>query len=685
MITKKWKGLLIGACAFTLTASAAAGGLAVGADAEEIAAVIDPIAKYEFLDAENPGKDSMGNYDLALRVADGKADGTVAVAEGVATFNGTAGLIATNDISEDLTAFTLYFEVQTTGSNSNWAAPVSFGWNDWNPTKWCNFQFWTDDLLRFTTAGSLVLDGSAKVSDVDKHNNAFWGAEIGHIGTTDFHKVALTVQPGGKIEVYLDGVVKYSYDAPETYNLRDNTMRFSLGGDSAWGNLYDPFIGSLRNVYIYDFAMTAAQVGVLNESLSIDTDDLTGQTYLTGADASTLTFADGEITSAPLYNNMTEAEMLAAMGSATVKGTLSDGTRTDIPVIWTSIEENEGVWTAYGHAQNVGLGIPSALSGDTNVTQTLTVAEAYDITVAEGIEHGSVTLSRNYGVEGDIIVVTPVPEAHYSVAEVTAQGATVELVEGEYRLTVGTSDVVVSATFEQTMYRVTVGEDVTNGTITFSANEGAYGTEIEVTATPNAHYVLSRLYVNGEQLTRVDGKYTFTLTGDTTVTADFAPAVYVIDCFVNGSGGSASADKTSASAGETVTVTVTPEDGYEVDEVTVNGSALAAQDGVYSFTVEGDAEILVIFREISVTPPDSSDSSDSSDAGSSSDSDTGSSSEPAQSSSDEDTSSAPGASSASSGTSGGSTSGGCGSVTGIAAGIALLGAAVVLVRKAKRD
>lgn len=67
----------------------AAGSLAVGADAEETAAVIDPIARYEFLDAENPGKDSMGNYDLALRDADGQSNGTVAVAEGVATFNGT--------------------------------------------------------------------------------------------------------------------------------------------------------------------------------------------------------------------------------------------------------------------------------------------------------------------------------------------------------------------------------------------------------------------------------------------------------------------------------------------------------------------------------------------------------------------------------------------------------------------
>ena len=107
MFTKKWKGMLIAVCTFALSASATAGGLLVGADAEGEGTVVAPIAKYEFLDASDPGKDSMGNYHLTLRDADGKSNGTVTAANGVATFNGTAGLRPesnASDVSESLTS-----------------------------------------------------------------------------------------------------------------------------------------------------------------------------------------------------------------------------------------------------------------------------------------------------------------------------------------------------------------------------------------------------------------------------------------------------------------------------------------------------------------------------------------------------------------------------------------------------
>ena len=77
--------------AFTFVALLSNGLKQVSASEAE---VVNPVAKYEFLDATNPGKDSMGNYDLVLRDADGVAAGTgvVAVENGAAKFNGTAGL-----------------------------------------------------------------------------------------------------------------------------------------------------------------------------------------------------------------------------------------------------------------------------------------------------------------------------------------------------------------------------------------------------------------------------------------------------------------------------------------------------------------------------------------------------------------------------------------------------------------
>ena len=51
--------------------------------------IINPIAKYEFLDPTNPGKDTIGNYNLNLIYKSGydASNGGVSVFNGVASFN----------------------------------------------------------------------------------------------------------------------------------------------------------------------------------------------------------------------------------------------------------------------------------------------------------------------------------------------------------------------------------------------------------------------------------------------------------------------------------------------------------------------------------------------------------------------------------------------------------------------
>ena len=66
--------------------------------------------------------------------------------------------------------------------------------------------------------------------------------------------------------------------------------------------------------------------------------------------------------------------------------------------------------------------------------------------------------------------------------------------------------------------------------------------------------------------------------------------------------GSVTADKQEAYFGDTVTFTVTPDEGYEIDTVTVNGETLTADaDGKYTYTVEGieDIEVSAAFRATS--------------------------------------------------------------------------------------
>lgn len=56
--------------------------------------------------------------------------------------------------------------------------------------------------------------------------------------------------------------------------------------------------------------------------------------------------------------------------------------------------------------------------------------------------------------------------------------------------------------------------------------------------------------------------------------------------------------------GEDVTLTVTPNDGYEVASVTVNGTGVTLVNSAYTFSVASDTQINVLFAENGETPPD---------------------------------------------------------------------------------
>ena len=64
-------------------------------------------------------------------------------------------------------------------------------------------------------------------------------------------------------------------------------------------------------------------------------------------------------------------------------------------------------------------------------------------------------------------------------------------------------------------------------------------------------------------------------------------------------GGTVSVSPASALAGETVTITASPKSGYQLESITVNGTALEAVDGVYSFTMPAQAtEVVANFSKI---------------------------------------------------------------------------------------
>jgi hypothetical protein len=75
--------------------------------------------------------------------------------------------------------------------------------------------------------------------------------------------------------------------------------------------------------------------------------------------------------------------------------------------------------------------------------------------------------------------------------------------------------------------------------------------------------------------------------------------------------GAVTSDKQSAVVGETVTLKVTPDTGYELESITLNGKALEAKNGVYSFEMtEAGAQIEAKFVKLAASG-DSDSGSDS--------------------------------------------------------------------------
>ncbi|MDR0426667.1 MAG: hypothetical protein LBH24_05830, partial [Clostridiales bacterium] len=91
--------------------------------------VIDPIARYEFRDASDPGKDSMGKYHLTAR----SSGGTPPVVDpnaGTIKFNKNINSVLrenNTNMLQDVTSITLAAQIVMAPSVKIWETPLGFG------------------------------------------------------------------------------------------------------------------------------------------------------------------------------------------------------------------------------------------------------------------------------------------------------------------------------------------------------------------------------------------------------------------------------------------------------------------------------------------------------------------------------------------------------------------------------
>ena len=146
--------------------------------------------------------------------------------------------------------------------------------------------------------------------------------------------------------------------------------------------------------------------------------------------------------------------------------------------------------------------------------------------------------------------------------------------------------------------RVNCGE---HGTVTSADDTYANGDTVTLTVTADPGYYVKSTELNGAAVSlNSDNEYVFTIESDSTFTAEFAeipPDSYVVtvNCGEHGTVTPGTADYES---GTEVTLTVTPDSGYRVKSVTLDGKAVTLTNDKYTFKVTANCTFEAEFEAI---------------------------------------------------------------------------------------
>jgi uncharacterized repeat protein (TIGR02543 family) len=174
--------------------------------------------------------------------------------------------------------------------------------------------------------------------------------------------------------------------------------------------------------------------------------------------------------------------------------------------------------------------------------------------------NGSITPSGIANVaynSSPIYTITPIPG--YQVLDVLIDGVSVGATES-YTFSTITTNHTISATFEMSVYTLTV--NAVNGTVIKSPDNAtySYGDTVQLTAIPNEGYY----FVNWTgSFTGTSNPFTVTMDSSKTITANFARTAFSLNVTVNGSGSVLKyPDRLTYDKDSIVRLTAIPEYGY---------------------------------------------------------------------------------------------------------------------------
>ena len=311
----------------------------------------------------------------------------------------------------------------------------------------------------------------------------------------------------------------------------------------------------------------------------------------------------------------------------------------------SSVSITVNAYDGYAVTANVTSGTCWSTSGGNSVsTSSLTennggvifnieAKERHNITstvsYVEGItQSGAYITSASQAYAGETVTVTVSLSGGQKVhgISVVGSGGPVNIIKNDststatrayYTFVMPNYDVSVDALIEKATYSVTVGSSW-YGSVELDVGYGKdpealeYGDWVEVYARPAYGYYLKALKLNGNSVTFSGNTYSFQITEDTYITAEFSDSLYVETYYSSWNGTVVTYDRywdkeTEFDYGDTVYVEITPKDGYTIDKISITDSVTgksvsytesSTEKNVYYFTMpEHPVLVKVEFKE----------------------------------------------------------------------------------------
>ena len=278
-------------------------------------------------------------------------------------------------------------------------------------------------------------------------------------------------------------------------------------------------------------------------------------------------------------------------GTVTGGGTYSQGQSCTV-----SATANNGYtftnWTENGTVVSTNRNYTFTVNGNRTLVANFQMQQNYTISVSANPTNGGTVTGGGSYQQGQSCTVSATPATGYTFLRWTENGNQVST-NANYTFTV-TSNRTLVAQFQQQNYTISVSANPSNGGSATGGGAFHYGDNCTVIATPANGYTFLRWTENGNQVSN-SANYTFTVTGNRTLVAQFQAQTYTITASADPTTGGTVTGGGTFNYGQSCTLTATPATGYNFVRWTKNGQQVST-NATYTFSVTESAAFVAQFQ-----------------------------------------------------------------------------------------